>query len=109
MWTHQNTTCNGNSQADNNLGYPKLRQEDTKTKHTGKPLTMAKTQRHREQHPEQQNCDEPQQHQRRPKPNFNHDTHREDAKTRDHQDKTYPEDHTHERSIRRCETRKKKS
>jgi hypothetical protein len=49
-------------------------------KHTGKPLTMAKTQRHQEQHPEQQNCDQSQQKQRRPKPNFNHDTHREDAK-----------------------------
>jgi hypothetical protein len=31
------------------------------------------------------NCDQSQQHQRRPKPNFNHDTHREDAKPSDHQ------------------------
>jgi hypothetical protein len=56
------------------------------------------------------NCDKSQQHQRRPKPTTSITTHI--AKMPKHatiKTNTYPEDHTQERSIRRCETRKKKS
>jgi hypothetical protein len=56
------------------------------------------------------NCDKAQQHQRRPKPTTSITTHI--AKMPKHatiKTNTYPEDHTQERSIRRCETRKKKS
>ena len=56
------------------------------------------------------NCDKSQQHKRRPKPTTSITTHI--AKMPKHatiKTKTYPEDHTQERSIRRCETRKKKS
>jgi hypothetical protein len=56
------------------------------------------------------NCDKSQQHKRRPKPTTSITTHI--AKMPKHatiKTNTYPEDHTQERSIRRCETRKKKS
>jgi len=82
----KNAIYNWNSQADNNLGHPKSTPEDTKITALDKsPFTTAKSQRHRGQHPEKQNVSNHKQHQRRPKPNFNHDTHCADAKPSDHQ------------------------
>ena len=52
LWTYQTNIYNGNPQADSNLGHPKTTPRDTKINILDEPLTMAKTQRHREQHPE---------------------------------------------------------
>ena len=102
------TIYNGNSQADSNLEHPKLRQRISRQTYW-KPFTMAKPNNIRDQHPDEELWQITATQTATKTNNFNHDTHREDAKTRDHQDKTYPKDHTQERSIRTCETRKKKS
>ena len=80
------TIYNGNSQADSNLEHPKLRQRISRQTYW-KPFTMAKPNNIRDQHPDEELWQITATQTATKTNNFNHDTHREDAKTRDHQDK----------------------